>query len=71
MKGMKGEFTLAFAAIMVAWGVFAAYAVPDTYYQLNKAEQCTDDYYETTQSQRKECFVEKDANEIGKTLVDK
>ena len=71
MKKMKGEIALGFAIVMLMWGAFAALAVPDAYYQANKAESCTDDYYETTKSQRQECFVEKDANEIGKTLVDK
>lgn len=71
MKRMKGEIALGFAVVMLMWGAFAALAVPDAYYHANKADNCPNDYAETTKSQRKECFVEKDANEIGKTLVDK
>ena len=71
MKRMKGEIALGFAVVMLMWGAFAALAVPDVYYGKNRAEDCPVDYHETTRSQRQECYVEKDANEIGKTLVDK
>lgn len=62
MKKIKGELTLALAAVVFFWGAFAALAVPDVYYGKNKAEDCPTDYHETTRSQRKECYVEKDEN---------
>lgn len=71
MKKQKGEIALALAAVIFAWGAFAALVIPDVYYGKNRAEDCPVDYHETTRSQRQECYVEKDANDIGKTLVDK
>lgn len=71
MKNQKGEMLIGLAVVMLAWGAIAAIAIPDVYYGKNKADNCPSDYHETTRSQRKECYVEKDANEIGMTVVEK
>ncbi len=71
MRKMKGEILIGLAVVMFMWGTFAAIVVPDAYYHANKSELCPDDRAETTKSQREVCYVEKDAHEIGKKLVDK
>lgn len=71
MRKIKGEMLIGLAVVMFMWGTFAAIIVPDAYYHANKSEPCPDDRAETTKSQREVCYVQKDAHEIGKEIVDK
>lgn len=71
MKNQKGEIVLGAVLIAMAWTAIFTIAAPDAYYQINKAESCEPDYSETKSSERKVCYAEKHANDVGMTLIEK
>lgn len=71
MRIQRGEAVLIFLATGLLLGFIATNVLTNVYYEENKADSCQKQIEDVSKNERVECYIEKDANEIGKTLVDK